>query len=701
MFSAPSDSEETRKKKNHHRKTSLPAHLEVAATHLHSHTCSSGPRHRHTDPGLSPTTLMFARDAGITEETVGSSDQPVAPLPRSKSMVETESHSSVSGIESVGPMHRSVVATVSSDSSGGASSTEVKGLAGDSSDSGTSMSLVSNGENSGGSIPPVEPDPTSEQQLVESVSGEIAELLRHLDQPALSPSSKDGEDRGVVGLGHQNGEHGEYVGEDQAGDGLGGSFSDRDGAVGGDIVSSRGQPGTGWSDSGGLVRGETPDPPSLPPRTYREQPAPPLPPRKHRHDKDAPPLPPRSNTDKAHRKRPTAETVVPPERTHSLELAPPPLPPRTYSPIHMGGGSHSPGSAVPGPQVAEGERSGGNSAEGFTPSVNSDSSHHLHSGDSPSTSNDSGNASREEDPAVLAWRPPLAAQQPQSRHSVAEVERTRARDPLLAQNLGLTNQARERNSLPVMTDHSPNLHTVDAGGCGITPPVRPHPKLTRAGAVDGRHAPLVTSISEQTPSPPQNHAAELRRLKGRSVDAAAQPEPGGTASIPPRLQPRAKLLSEEERQQQWQQINQQLQIWTRRQRERADSPRHEAVHSHGHETGDDRRVPCTECEAGRLADVSVISSVSPSTSQSGMGPLPPSPQAAVSPGDVADGREARMRISVASSGGHSRDDSAPPPPVPVSSRPPAGPSAHPHDRAPGEFLIHLSNIWIYIVQVNT
>ncbi|XP_076469581.1 E3 ubiquitin-protein ligase HECW2-like [Babylonia areolata] len=675
--------EEGRKKKNHVRKTSLPTQLELAPSQP---THSSGHRHRHTDPGLSSPVRNFARDSGITEESAEPCEAPVVPLPRSKSMVESEGHRGVSGgVGHVSPPHGGPVPGSSGGTSNGGAgppASETKAVAGDSSDSGTSMSLVSNGDNSGGSIPPIGPEPEVENPLVESVSGEIAELLRHLDQP-LSPDSEEAEDSRTAVHDRQNGV--QFVecanNSEQVGVGEGVSV---EGAVGGDVMNRSSLSSSMWSDNGEVSRGDTPDPPSLPPRTYREQPAPPLPPRKHRHDKDAPPLPPRNNTDKVHRKRPVAETAVPPERTHSLELAPPPLPPRTYSPIHMGGGSVSPGSAMPGPQVPEGERSAGNSAEGFTSAFGCDTCHHHHSADSPSTSNDSGNVSREDDPSALSWRPALSGQQPQSRHSVAEVERTRGRDPLLTHNLGLTNQARERNSLPVLVDHSTNLHVVDATGSGIAPPVRPHPKLTRAGAVESRPAPLVSSVSEQTPPPPHNHAAELRRLKGRSVDTAAQPEPGGTASIPPRLQPRARMLSEEERQQQWQQINQQLQIWTRRQKERADSPRHDSAHPHVHDGSDERRVPCTECEAARLADVSSIpTSTSPNAAHSPLGPLPPSPQGAPPPGDGLDGREGRMRTSVASSGGHSREDSGPPPPVPASSRPPAVPAGQAAARTSG------------------
>ncbi|XP_070210809.1 E3 ubiquitin-protein ligase HECW2-like isoform X3 [Littorina saxatilis] len=647
------EQEERKKKKNHHRKTSLPTQLELGAEP--THTRASGSRHRHTDPGLSPPGRIFTRDSGITEENMEAPDHPLPPLPRSKSSgAETEIKKA--GLGTVSPPRLVTVPSVSS-AGNAVTSTDNNGVAGDSSDSGTSMSLISNGENSGGSIPPVEANPSNAgQQLVGSESGEIAELLRHMEHVATPPSNGQVEDDACRAKSpHSRGnsvQHTECV--SASGDQV--VTGGKEGAV---MVNDEQDAGTESGD-GEVSGGDTPDPPSLPPRTYKEQPAPPLPPRNHRRGKDAPPLPPRNNTDKTHRKRPVTETTSLPERSHSLELPPPPLPPRTYSPIHMSGGSHSPG-AVPGPQVMDGERSGGSSAEGFSSSVNCV--------DSPTTSSED----------VSVWRPPLAGQQPQSRHSVAEVERTRGRDPLLAHNLGLTNHARERNSLPVLVDHSQNLHAVDTGG--ITPPARPHPKLTRVGAVEPRPAPLVSSVSEQTPSSAHNHT-DLRRHKGRSVDAAAQPEPGSTASIPPRLQPRARMLSEEERQQQWQQINQQLQIWTRRQIERSDSPRQDIPHSHSHDGMDDRRVPCTECEV--LADVTVVSAAaSPSAaqSQSPMAASPHSPQTAVSPGD---GMDARVRTGGTGGGGHSREDTAPPPPVPASSRPPPAPSGPSHSRSSRE-----------------
>ncbi|KAK7508593.1 hypothetical protein BaRGS_00000159 [Batillaria attramentaria] len=647
------------RKKNHYRKTSLPAQLDLGPTH------SSGPRHRHTDPGLVPAVNNFPRHSGITEEPVEGAEAAVHQVARRQ----------VSAPETL-QENCAVESRVNQT---------------DSSDSGTSMSLVSNGDNSGGSIPqacspgdnsggsvpqvcspsegygrPLPRSPSPQSDSGDAGSGEVMEVLGsdevmevlgyverplslsngcdHVDSVARYPASPPhGKVNGGLGAGgggvvrQQDSQAQSHTAAKVVDGVLVTSTKDASGS-GGVAVSAGSRVGQADGSRSETVAAAN-----------------------HRRDKEAPPLPPRNNTDKVHRKR-QPETVVPPERSHSLDLPPPPLPPRTYSPIHMSGGSHSPGSgsAIPGPQVPDGERGSG---EGMSASFHCEAGHlHHHVTDSPSTSNDSGNASREDDPSALPWRPSLAGQQPQSRHSVAEVERTRGRDPLSAHNLGLTNQARDRNSLPVLADRSPGIHCVDGAGGGIAPPLRPHPKLLRSTAVDqspgARPTPLVTSISEQTPPPPPPHA-ELRRLKGRSVDATPVESAGGTASIPPRLQPRARLLSEEERQQQWQQINQQLQIWTRRQKERAESPRLEPhSHSPGMD-GDDRRVPCSECET--LADVSNMSA-SPSSNQHSNAQSPLGPQTSVSPGlgtsDVQDGREGRVRSSVASSG-HGRDDGTP------------------------------------------
>ena len=82
-----------------------------------------------------------------------------------------------------------------------------------------------------------------------------------------------------------------------------------------------------------------PDPPDVPPRTYK---APPLPPRHkqseiHKED-EPPPLPPRLEKERTHSHSEATPTSPCPHFenvTFAEALAPPPLPPRTYSPIHM------------------------------------------------------------------------------------------------------------------------------------------------------------------------------------------------------------------------------------------------------------------------------------------------------------------------------------------------------------------------------
>jgi hypothetical protein len=641
--------QQKQKKKNHYRKTSLPSHLDLDGEQAGA---SSSSRHRHTDPGLSLPLRHVAQDSGITEEGEVSPDGPyLAPLP---ALPRSKSSGDASPLCRAGSS--SPPRTNSGSSADQAPAVDGKSGTGDSSDSGTSMSLMSNGDNSGGSIPSVGASGDGPHPMIKSGSGEIAELLSHMDQDhtptSQSRNSLEDELAGFAGaMVRQNGAGSRYscavTGVDSHQSGSREGTADRtvmrslsDGqAVGlhGDIHD-------------GLLRSDTPDPPSLPPRTYRIQPAPPLPPRHHRQDKDAPPLPPRNNTDKTHRKRPlqTAEPAVPPERSQSLELPPPPLPPRTYSPIHMS------------PQ--DGERSGGSSAEGFAVS---DSPNHHHFHDSPSTSNDSGNTSREDDPSMSSWRPVVAGHHPQSRHSVAEVERTgRTRDPLSAHNLGLTNQARDRNSLPVMANNTGNLHAVDATGSGGIVPPHPHPKLTRMGAVERR--PLVSSISEQS-----GQSAEVFRSKGRGVDGLVSPhspEPGSTASIPPRLQPRSRNMSEEEQRQHWQQINQHLHDWTRR-NIRSDSPHNNGAPGGPHVCSEDRRVPCFECDNERILDGAGLGS--PGASQAVGGPGGPPSHSPPLPEDRGDGREGRSRNSVASnSSGHTH---GPLPPIPAAARQPQPP----------------------------
>lgn len=676
MFSKSDSIKGEERKKNHQRKTSLPAHLNLVSGQTHV----SGHRHRHTDPGL-PSARNVSRDSGITEEVSDTCDTAISQMTKSKVLRSEAEQETLSVQDSFDQSSPSACAVPNSGNgrtkiaaNNGAGPSGVTGTAlhnqTDSSDSGTSMSLISSGDNSGGSIPQAGPGFTSALQSAEEEEPRDREEVLRSGDGRLSVNNGCDSLNGIMhrstsgdihssinhsgGLG-PNGRQQESQVHSQVAAIIGLPGGREGGAA---VVSSMGgQTVVNRTDQGGALRGCTPDPPSLPPRTYKEQPAPPLPPRHHRREKEAPPLPPRHNSEKVHRKR-QAEPV-PMERTMSLDLPPPPLPPRTYSPIHMASGSHSPGSAIPSSQVPD-----GGSSEGFAPISHCDNSHHHHvSFESPSTSNESASTSREDDSMDALSRSQVGCQHPQSRHSVAELERTRGRDPLLAQNLGLINQARERNSLPVLTDNSPSLHSG-----GITPPVRPHPRLVRTSAMDQSlghrpQPPLVSSISEQTPPTAHEHT-ELQRLRGRSVDAVSSEQGGMTPSsstvMPPRLQPRVRM-SEEERQQQWQQINQQLQLWTRRQKKRVESPQLDA---HGHSPGpdsDEMTMSFNECESSHLEAPTLPSSMSSPhiSAQSAHGAHSPLASGQQGLDDMLDGREGRMRSSVASSNSHSRDNGTP------------------------------------------
>ena len=191
----------------------------------------------------------------------------------------------------------------------------------DNSDSGTSMSVVSSSDNSGGSIPPNCGD-LSASQISHLMSAE--DLLN-------CNSDIDNNDSLIASSLTQNGQTANSLQE---------SSENCESPLALDMsVQSAGL----VFPPGGILS----DAPILPPRTYKIN-APPLPPRVYK--KPAPPIPPRHTNERQKRKPMTQSMSINSDQIRNSLEPPPPLPPRTYSPIEFGDTSDSGGSI---PQVSD------------------------------------------------------------------------------------------------------------------------------------------------------------------------------------------------------------------------------------------------------------------------------------------------------------------------------------------------------------
>ncbi|XP_005106125.1 E3 ubiquitin-protein ligase HECW2 [Aplysia californica] len=397
----------------------------------------------------------------------------------------------------------------------------------DSSDSGASLSVVSSSDNSGGSIPPgVDGSGLQPVQTNGSADNAMAAVASTLGSVNTQTScqSADG-DQNVV----QNGQVLGAMGED--GEMSCASASDLDMSV-----QSAGlvyPPGASLSDA-----------PILPPRTYKVS-APPLPPRVYK--KPAPPIPPRHNIDRQKRKPLSHSMSFNSDQVrHSLE-PPPPLPPRTYSPIEF-------------------------------PESTSDSGENATASGESHTGADAAVTKEQE---LFPWGPPTSSTagsgQPRSPQSAPpphppsfnSLHSSHPPPPPLA--------ARQSQYSPKTDPASSSSHLVLVPlfetGSSSSPGAVGHSHGVLPGAARIEHAPgsrgslALSTISE--PAGLATHQADKNKLKRRSVDGLSQL---GGSSSPPQLLPRQRQMSTEERQLNRQQINQQLEQWTRLQRIKTTHP---------------------------------------------------------------------------------------------------------------------------------
>ncbi|WAQ94078.1 HECW2-like protein [Mya arenaria] len=306
--------------------------------------------------------------------------------------------------------------------------------------------------------------------------------------------------------------------------------------------------------------GYNPRPPDLPPRTYK---APPLPPRQKSNE--APPLPPR---DKPHfsmqASSHTVTTPTSPSRSiESLDfvnlnpMIPPPLPPRTYSPVHMSQGVD---------RVDRGAESGSGGSISLLSTEGSDSqsfdSMEAFSGSRESLQNDSAERLRS---GGLSQDVVKREHKKLHRLSQGKYPKSLSGGAGVQQGLGADLLESQRPVTPPTRDwrRSAEILSQGQGDSSDSPPPivqrHKHKDQEREASLD----PLLV--------------ADRNRNASFESPPETPPRPGVLGSqreltpSPPVVPHRGRVLSDEEKQQNRQQIHQHLKHWTQKQKERANS----------------------------------------------------------------------------------------------------------------------------------
>ncbi|CAG5134538.1 unnamed protein product [Candidula unifasciata] len=442
-------------------------------------------RHRHTDPGLAVTeALNLLSPRGVISEEQEDSDlgSPADSIHKTHTKKAASNSKLTSGSATV----FSEPDSTSLNSEGHLTSNPETPL--DSSDSGTSVSVISSCENSGGSIP----SGTVVQSVYKPSHLEASETSQSLTQ-TLQPSSVqhncDKTDAIIPAIANGQIACGDTVGSHS-------HLSDLDMSVQ--------SAGLEYSLSGLRI-----DAPTLPPRTYKAA-APPVPPRINKAS--APPIPPRQAIEKPKHKGT--------EHSRSALEPPPPLPPRTYSPVEFR------------EEIVDGV---GTAASASSDICSSREQELFPWGTpaGPATSNLSGTHSKSLQPDASA---------PSSNVSAATFHENNQQALVTAASSTL---------LPVTET---NLAELQLGHSG-------HKAPSRSGVdiLPGSRGSLALSTVSEPPVLTLVGQPDSCYLKRRSVDGIVQL----TGSQPPRLFPRQRQLSTEERHLNRQQISQHLEQWTR------------------------------------------------------------------------------------------------------------------------------------------
>ncbi|XP_041366585.1 E3 ubiquitin-protein ligase HECW2-like isoform X2 [Gigantopelta aegis] len=536
--------------KNHQRKSSLPVEL-AGKTPTH---WSNNSRQRHTDPGL-------------IEHQFENNVNNVSPVPTKLLKDKPGVSSTRRDIGCASPQNLADVPNIVCGSYHNQT---------DSSDSGTSLSLVSSSDNSGGSLTYTT---STANSTVSERDSQLGEESSGTETGSACPSSADLSDTLMLSV-----------------DGR--SETDREVenlTAGSGPFSSLNTSTTCESDlrsPSSVVKREGSEPPCLPPKTYiGKSRAPPRPPRTFPHDtQDAPPLPPRKVADKSGNRSPLCSAISAPDSLTLTEdaqdLAPPPLPPRTYSPINISANA-SAGTLTLSSQDDDADRISFNSLEAFAGSRENSNSEIMQilSADSrlvPTT------ASSRDKLSPLAGRSGqqvgLTGSQEvfpwgQASSSGSSPVRTSARTKVDPRRLSSSavghahsqlNQPRTRNSLPTLSDQLALIPSIES--VVSQPTHKPHPKVRHLNApADPNTSPVPCDASSASPLHSEHSSRQTSVDSISPQHGSSQPEV--SSPPPPRLQPRSRILSEEEKQQNRQHIAQHLQMWTQKQREKSGSPK--------------------------------------------------------------------------------------------------------------------------------
>ena len=537
-------------KKNHQRKTSLPVDLSVN-TPPHS---SGHARQRHTDPGLvdhenntSPALTKVQKD-----KTGGSN------AGRDVGCASPQNLADVPNIV-CGSCHNQT----------------------DSSDSGTSLSLVSSSDNSGGSLTYTT---STANSTVSERDSQLGEESSGTETGSVCPSTGDLSDTLTLSVdGHS--ETDREVENLTTGSG---AFSSMNAST----------CDSDFKSPTSVVKREGSEPPCLPPKTYiGKSRAPPRPPRTYSHDsQDAPPLPPRKVADKSGNRSPLCSAVSAPDSLALTEdaqdLAPPPLPPRTYSPINISTNA-SAGTLTLSSQDDDADRISFNSLEAFAGSRENSNSEIMQilntenrltpgatstrdrlsplagrSGQQAGSSTSQGGLTGTQE--VFPWgQNSSTGSSPVRTCARTKVDPRRLSSSAASHTNLQLNQPRTRNSLPTLSDQLALIPSIES--VVSQPSHKPHPKVRRLNAVDSSISPVPSDASSASPLHSE-HSSRQTSLDSISPQHTTS-LPEVSSPPPPRLQPRSRILSEEEKQQNRQHIAQHLQMWTQKQREKSGSPK--------------------------------------------------------------------------------------------------------------------------------
>ncbi|XP_046367901.1 E3 ubiquitin-protein ligase HECW2-like isoform X1 [Haliotis rufescens] len=586
--------ESSKRKRSHPRKTSLPADLSSDVTpptgKVNHH------RHRHTDPGLSP---------GSTQPADQQTNEPkVSLFNMSKGRIVDETHNEQEEQDSINGSLPSLSAVPNIVCGSYHSQT-------DSSDSGTSLSIVSSSDNSGGSITYTTSmasttlHNSSDSQLGEENSEtELGSVVTN-DNYDLDGSNSDTLTPSTEGMSET----------DREVETLSASAS---------IVSIGDSPNS-WSPESsrsGPTR-EGSEPPSLPPRTYiAKNKAPPLPPRVR-----APPIPPRKTDKKAGVAPPSPNSICDTAPVDALE--PPPLPPRTYSPVHMQGNT---GPTQPGSQDEDADRSSFNSLEAF---AGSRENSHNEITDILGAEGGSITPVNSGDQEVFPWgqssEGQTTPQRPDVHHTKGDVRRLSAAAATSSSHVHIPDHPRSRNSVPTLSDQLALIPSIESA-TSKPKTTRSHPKLRRTGGLESQSmdgiSPSDCKHGDRDCGEEHHKCSKTRSVNGSSPQRSSSFH--NASPSPPRIHPRNRILSDEEKQQNRQQIAQHLQIWTQKQREKSGSPKNEGQPSESglgsmaasYTEGCDGASVGAEAspQAGQATQGGQGSHVTPSSSQSGPTP---------------------------------------------------------------------------------